>query len=212
MKTDDLIRLLAADHAAPRPHIPSRLALGAMAGAAVAIGVLAVSHGFRPDLAADITNWRLLLKFAVGLMLAATGAILALRLARPVEAAGRVWLLLIPAPLVLVAASAYELWAMPPDQWMPRAMGLHPLACLVSVPLISSLPLAGVLWALREGAPAIPAQAGAAAGAMAAGIGAAVYALHCPDDSPLFLAVWYLLAAAAVVIAGWATGARLLRW
>jgi hypothetical protein len=51
-----------------------------------------------------------------------------------------------------------------------------------------------------------------AAGAMAAGIGAAIYALHCPDDSPLFLALWYVMAVTAVILAGRAGGRRLLRW
>jgi hypothetical protein len=197
MKTDDLIRLIAADHAAPRPDLRLRLIAGGLAGAAAAIGVLVFSHGIRPDLAEAFM---------------ATGAALGLRLARPLATASGAWPILIPAPLLLVAACFYELSATPADAWMGHAMGLHPLACLVSIPLISALPLAGVLWALREGAPAIPAQVGAAAGAMAAGIGAAVYALHCPDDSPLFLAIWYVLAAALVVIAGRATGAKLLRW
>lgn len=212
MKTDDLIRLIAADHAAPQPDLRIRLILGAITGAAVAIGALILYHGVRPDIAGILGNWRLLLKFAVALGLAATGATLAMRVAQPFEASGRVWLMLIPAPLLLAAACLYELAVTPPELWMRQAMGLHPLACLISIPLISTLPLAGVLWALRDGAPAIPAQAGAAGGAMAAGLGAAVYALHCPDDSPLFLAIWYVLAAALVIIAGRASGARLLRW
>lgn len=212
MKTDDLIRLIAADTTAPRPDLRLRLIAGGLAGAAVAVGVLLFSHGLRPDLASALLTWRMAAKFALALTLAATGAALGLRLARPVQSGNGAWLILVPAPLLLAAACIYELSATPPDAWMQQAIGLHPLACLVSIPLISTLPLAGVLWALREGAPAIPAQAGAAAGAMAAGIGAAVYALHCPDDSPLFLAIWYVLAAALVVIAGRASGSKLLRW
>jgi hypothetical protein len=212
MKTDDLIRLLAADHGAPQPDLRLRLAGGAMAGAALAIGVLVLSHGLRPDLAEAMTTWRMGVKLAVSLSLTVTGALLGLRFARPIEAGDKAWLLLLPAPLFLAVACLYELWAMPPDQWLTRAVGIHPLACLVSIPLISTLPLAGVLWAMREGAPAFPAQAGAAAGAMAAGIGAAVYVLHCPDDSPLFLAIWYTLAALLVVVAARKTGASLLRW
>jgi len=46
----------------------------------------------------------------------------------------------------------------------------------------------------RQGAPEHPALAGAAAGLLAGAIGAALYATHCPDDSPLFVAVWYTLA------------------
>ncbi|OYZ89891.1 MAG: hypothetical protein B7Y01_03290, partial [Xanthobacter sp. 17-67-6] len=37
-------------------------------------------------------------------------------------------------------------------------------------------------------------------------------ASHCPDDSPLFVAVWYCSAIAIVVGAGYLMGARVLRW
>ena len=52
-------------------------------------------------------------------------------------------------------------------------------------------PLVGALLALRQGAPEHPAFAGAAAGLLAGAIGAACYATHCPDDSPLFVAAWW---------------------
>jgi hypothetical protein len=49
-------------------------------------------------------------------------------------------------------------------------------------------------------------------GVFAGAIGAAIYAVHCPDDSPLFLAVWYLLGVSAVTAAGALLGPRMLRW
>jgi hypothetical protein len=36
--------------------------------------------------------------------------------------------------------------------------------------------------------------------------------MHCPDDSPLFVAVWYPIAIAFMTAVGAALGARLLRW
>ena len=54
--------------------------------------------------------------------------------------------------------------------------------------------------------------AGAAAGLLAAGIGATLYATHCQSDSPLFVAVWYVIATAIVTAAGAILGSRLLRW
>ncbi len=53
---------------------------------------------------------------------------------------------------------------------------------------------------------------GAAAGLLAGAIGAALYATHCPDDSPLFVATWYTLAIGFVVGLGALAGSRLLRW
>ncbi len=36
--------------------------------------------------------------------------------------------------------------------------------------------------------------------------------MNCPDDSPFFLAVWYMLATSIVVALGWFAGGRWLRW
>jgi hypothetical protein len=43
-------------------------------------------------------------------------------------------------------------------------------------------------------------------------IGAALYATHCPDDSPLFVAAWYSLAIGFTAAIGALAGSRLLRW
>jgi hypothetical protein len=68
------------------------------------------------------------------------------------------------------------------------------------------------LFGLRRGAPSNPALAGALAGLLSAGLAATLYAAHCTDDSPLFVATWYTLATAAVAGIGALAGARLLRY
>jgi hypothetical protein len=54
--------------------------------------------------------------------------------------------------------------------------------------------------------------AGATAGLAAAGIGALLYASHCQDDSPLFMATWYVIATVIVALIGALLGTRFLRW
>jgi hypothetical protein len=66
--------------------------------------------------------------------------------------------------------------------------------------------------ALRRGAPAKPAAAGAVAGMLAGGIAATFYAAHCTDDSPLFVATWYTIAIAGLALAGAAGARRFARW
>jgi hypothetical protein len=76
-----------------------------------------------------------------------------------------------------------------------------------------SLPLlAAALVGLRHGAPTRPAIAGAIAGLLSAGLAAILYASHCTDDSPLFVATWYTIAAALVTAVGALAGSRVLRF
>lgn len=212
MKTDDLILALAAD---ARPHGPSLVAglIGAVsAGGLLAAVALLLTLGPRPDFAAALASPRFLFKFAVTASLVVTAARLALVLSRPgadhLRALRLLWL---PAVL-LVGAVVVELLSVPATGWQARLVGTNWAVCLVAVPGLSLAPLALALWALRRGAPAQAPVAGLVAGLLAGAIGAFFYAAHCPDDSPLFVAVWYTLAIGVVGALGAVLGARLLRW
>jgi hypothetical protein len=52
----------------------------------------------------------------------------------------------------------------------------------------------------------------AVGGQLAVALGATLSATHCPDDSPLFVAIWYTLGLALVAVAGALDGRRVLRW
>jgi hypothetical protein len=54
--------------------------------------------------------------------------------------------------------------------------------------------------------------AGAAAGLLAGAIGAAVYALHCPEVEAPFIAIWYVIGMFIPAFFGALLGPRLLRW
>lgn len=86
------------------------------------------------------------------------------------------------------------------------------IKCLFSVGVLSLIPFGAFLMGLRAGAPSRPDIAGALAGVAAGALAASLYALHCNDDSPLFVGVWYSLAVALVGGSGWFAGRRCLRW
>jgi hypothetical protein len=111
-----------------------------------------------------------------------------------------------------VAAVILELSVLPADLWRQNLVGRYSSACLFYIPLLSLAPLICFVWVLRRGAPDHAGMAGAAAGLAAGGLGAAIYAWHCPDDSPLFLATWYVLAIVGVTICGYLAGRRWLSW
>lgn len=70
------------------------------------------------------------------------------------------------------------------------------------------------IWINLYGEQVPPARrvAGAAAGLSAGGLAATLYAIHCVDDSPLFVALWYTPPVVLVVLIGTAAGSRMLRW
>ena len=214
MRTDDFINALTLDHAtAPKPQPLSWTFLTAMAaGFGVAAVAFALTLGIRPDVASAILTWRYDFKFVVALTLAVTSARLVWQLARPAADARTAELAMAAAPLLLFGAVLYELWAIPSSGWLPRAIGHNSVACLISITLLSIAPLVAAFYALRRGAPLRPGLAGAVAGLLASALAAALYAMHCPDNSPLFGAIWYTSAMALVAAAAGLAGRRLLRW
>jgi hypothetical protein len=211
MRTDELIRALAADDTRHWP-VGRTLAIAILAGLPIAAAIFLLVLHPRADLASAWLTPRVLLKFAVTLSLAAGAALVLLRLARPGDRLAMAGWALVVAPLLLAMGMAMQMAMMPEDSWMPGLMGSNAMACAAIVPLLA-LPLLGaLLLGLRHAAPTRPALAGAVAGLLAGGLAAALYALHCRDDSPLFVATWYTLAIALVAGLGAVIGRRLLRW
>ena len=121
------------------------------------------------------------------------------------------WLLLIPAGL-LAAGIGSEMMMPQRLPMMTRLIGSNSRVCMTAIPLLSLPLLAAALIGLRHGAPARPAVAGAIAGLLSAGLAATLYASHCTDDSPLFVATWYTIATALVTAIGALAGSRILRF
>jgi hypothetical protein len=212
VKTGDLIRALAADSEV-HPMPPGRaLALALIPGVAIAVGLHFAILGLRPDLLTLLGEPRLLFKLCLTILLVALSRPLVLRLVRPGASVRRAALMLAIVPALLAAANLAELLAVPAAEWGQRLVGNNAMFCLKSIPFLAAAPLVATLLALRQGAPEHPALAGAAAGLFAGAIGAACYATHCPDDSPVFVAAWYTLGIGIVAAIGAAAGSRLLRW
>jgi hypothetical protein len=93
-----------------------------------------------------------------------------------------------------------------------RLVGSNSRICMTAIPLMSLPLLAAALLGLRHGAPARPALAGALAGLLSAGLAATLYASHCTDDSPLFVATWYTIGTALITAIGALAGSRMLRY
>jgi hypothetical protein len=212
METDQLIRTLAADNGHRARPVGFMLTLALLAAAPVSVVIFLAGLGVRPDAMTAMHNPFFDLKFAVTLALAIPAIAISLHLSRP-EASmhGWAWLLLIPAGL-LVAGISGEMMMPQRLPMMTRLVGSNSRLCLTAIPVMSLPLLAAALIGLRHGAPSRPAVAGALAGLSSAGLAATLYAAHCTDDSPLFVATWYTTAAALVAAIGALAGSRVLRF
>jgi hypothetical protein len=76
----------------------------------------------------------------------------------------------------------------------------------------ASIPMAAVIYALRQGAPTRLKLCGGIAGIVAGGIGAAAYAFNCRSDTFPFIAIWYGTATVICAFIGAQLGPRVLRW
>lgn len=211
MKTDDLIHLLAQDRQPVRP-LSRALKLALLVAVAMPLAILALTVGVRPNIAEAIYWPRVEAKIGITFLTAVLSCLVVFRIGRPGAPLGLTARgLALPLVLLTVAIVA-ELFVLPSGEWTSRLIGRHAAFCVTFIPILAAVPLVSFLWALKEGAPDNPALAGAAAGLAAGSIAASFYAWHCPDDSPLFLAVWYGLAILGVVVIGAIAGRRILVW
>jgi hypothetical protein len=212
MDTDRFIRTLAADNDVHERRVGNVLLVAILLAVPVSVALFLAGLGMRPDVMTAMGNPFFDLKFVVTLALAGSAIAISLHLSRPEASVGRwAWLLAIPVGLLGIGMMG-DMMMPQRASWSTRLVGSNSRICLTAIPLLSLPLLAAALVALRRGAPSHPAVAGAFAGLLAAGLAATLYASHCTDDSPLFVATWYTIAIAFVAGIGALAGSRVLRF
>lgn len=209
MKTDDLIRALAADHPAEAP--PKRMLRWLAPALLASFALLMLTLGPRPDLVESLGEPLSVLRFVLTLLLGLSALRAVLTLARPEQKRG----LFLPMLLVGVIAAGLWVWAWaatPAEGRQMAMVGKTMAYCLTTIPILSLFPVAALFALLRRGAVTAPLRAGLAAGLAGGGLAAAIYAIHCTEDSPLFYVTWYGLAILSVTLLSGLIGQRLLRW
>jgi hypothetical protein len=213
MKTDQLVAMLAAGTpAAPRLAASRRIGLALLVGVPLSLAILLAAYGPRHDLVQAMFWPMFWVKLLFPLCIAGAAFVALQRLARPGVAMQRAWIGAAAPVLVIWLLAAVAWWSAPVEARLPLLMGQSWRICAASIALMALPVFAATLVALRSLAPTRPAWAGAAAGALAAGVGAAVYALHCEELTAPFLAVWYVSGIALPVLVGALLGPRLQRW
>jgi hypothetical protein len=213
MNTDALIEALSRDVEPVRKHaLARRLLLGTLGGGAISLLLIGMLLGFRADLRPAMYGFAFWMKWGYTISIGIGSLVLVSRLARPgpVKLA-RFWPLLTPF-VALAAVSIAEMAHAPPGEWLAMWLGHTWRICPWLVLALSAPIYVGLLWSFRRLAPTRLRAAGAAAGLAAGAWAAALYCLHCPEVSALFVLTWYTLGIGLASALGSLVGPRLLRW
>lgn len=213
MKTDDLITLLARQpDALPKTQPLRDTALAGVAGLVAALLLMALVLGPRTDLAEAVASPLFWQKIGALALLAVVAGVAAYRSGLPGRSLQSAERLRWATPVWLAVATVVTVVSAPAGERLALFHSPTILVCLTMVPLLSVLPAAAMLWALRRAAPTEPDRAARAVGWTAGAIGAFAYAFHCQADQPGYVLIWYGLALVATVTLTRATATRWLRW
>ncbi|OMQ80282.1 hypothetical protein AQ714_06855 [Burkholderia pseudomallei] len=213
MKTNDFIDMLAAGVTPVERGVPARRLGSALAVAAVgAVLLMTIAFGVRPDLSAVMRTPIFWAKLAFPICVAAGAIMATVRLARPgaTVGAGRlvvgvgiaaVWI----AGLYAVATAAF-------GDRLAVVLGQTWRVCPFNIVLLSAPGFVAMFVAIRGLAPTRLRTAGAAAGLAASAIATIAYCFHCPEMSPAFWGVSYLLGMALPAALGALVAPIWLRW
>ena len=213
MRTDDLIdRLSGALEPVPPVQVLRVLTMGLGAGAILSALLMIATIGIRADLMDAMGGQAFWLKFVYTFVVAALGLLIVDRLARPDAETGRLSLLLAVPVLVMAVLAAREFLPADAATQEDLIMGHSARVCSVLIAGLALPLFAGLFWALRQLAPTRLTEAGAAAGLLAGSAAATIYAFHCTESTPTFIAIWYSAGILLTVLLGAALGRLLLRW
>ncbi|WP_042303160.1 DUF1109 domain-containing protein [Paraburkholderia kururiensis] len=213
MRTDDLVDLLATGITPVRRGVSARRFGISLPIAAIGATLLMVAvYGIRPDLAVAARTGLFWAKLAFPLCISIGALIGATRLARPGKRVAAGWpVMAAPVILVWIAGMVVLATAAPQDR-LALVLGQSWKTCPFNILLLSLPGFAAILVALKGLAPTHLRLTGAVAGLLASSIGTVAYCFHCPEMSPAFWSVWYVLGMLLPAALGALLGPRLLRW
>lgn len=175
---------------------------------------LYVALGFaRPDITAAVALPSFWWKLGSLALLSAVGVATALRSFDPTNSPRR-GLRLLGGALVALLLVGWLIDAAAPTHGdlVARLMWRHGIDCVIAMVTLSLPAIVALGLLLRRGAPTEPRGSALATGAASAAWGALVFAINCPHDDPLYIAVWYLVGCGIVAIAARLLLPRITRW
>lgn len=217
MKTEHMIAAFVADAQivgkSPARQSLNRQLIYAIAPVAALVAILFYGvYGLRDDLTDAFAQIHFVFKLGFFVVLSCVLARALLDVARPLPLPRFDLVAMAGAAFVFLMALGFELVTVPSSAWHARLVGDNAAFCLIAIPALGLPILVMALLALRAAAPRNGAFAGGVAGVFAGALAGTLYAMHCPDDSPLFVATWYGLATGCMAVLGAIVGRYILRW
>lgn len=166
-----------------------KLAAAIGGGAAASLGLIIVAFGIRPDLAdVDVLAF-VVAKLLFSLIPVGLSSIFLTILMRSGGGPRSTIVLTATAFLGVMILALVSMFADPDwDEMIRRGRWLE---CAVYVPVITIVPFAAIMCAVRVAVPVNPIRAGALAGLAAGGVSTVAYAIHCTIDPAPFVALWF---------------------
>lgn len=213
MRTDELIAALAADTTPVSRGAPQRgLLLSAAIGAPIALALVLVWLGLRPDLATAVGGGFFWIKAAYTAALATAFAVAAERLARPGLMPRKALAAGAGVAAVILALGVGQWLMIDPSERVAALKGGSWTVCTRNILALGAPMTVVTLLVLRRLAPTAPRLAGAVAGLFSGGVTATVYGLHCPEATFVFVGLWYTLGVVCCGLLGAVLGRWMLRW
>jgi hypothetical protein len=213
MNTDKLIQILASDPLRDsHPTFKRQLLLSIGFGGGISFFMMATILKIRPDLMFAATQPFFWLKIGFALSLLGVGLYEATKTAFPGNPTSNLyWKVSIPI-LVVWFAAFWTATNPSSPQTIDLVKGSTWQVCSLLIAFLSIPIFILIFYVLKDMACVKPRLTGFMAGLFSGGLAASIYSLHCPELSPVFLGIWYLLGMMIPAIAGALLGGKILRW
>ena len=213
MNTDDMIERLVqdSDHGW-RLSVWRSLSVALVAGGLAAFALLLSTLHLRPDWAEAIGMPTVWVKMGFTVSLAVAGLVAVRRVSTP-GLGLTVLPFLLAGPVIGVWAIALFGVSRTPAAEVPAyVLGTTWSICPLLITMLSVPIFVCVLWVMRHLAVTRPTLAGGVGGLFSGAMAASIYGLHCPEVSPAFVGVWYVLGILIPTVCGLLIGRRVLSW
>jgi hypothetical protein len=209
--SEDLIKLLVAEHQHVRPFSAKPGWAFAAVGVCVAAFATHLAFGFRADLLAGAPHDIVVIRGAVLLVLGIAALAATVSMARPGvgnHADGWLWVALVAALFPLYALLS-ALTGQFPVGVIYASSGIR---CLWASGAIGIVIASGLVIWLRTAAPVRPKRLGWSVGIASGSLATLAYSFACPSNSIAYAGLWYTLAVLGTAVLCRLAVPRLLHW